>query len=1368
MMIDGKSMTLPCLPVLAALCFLFCIVPARGQSYCQSGLRHNAICCALECGSCGGLGCDHRPGGGASCCGGIIENAGRACENVDDVACVIETTTTTTSAPSSGPSSGPWPEFGQGYCDVRAPLEDIRVNVSLHDCYQHCLGIEDCAFAAYSSTDHQYSEDGTHCMLYSECPVFASYFAELWTTYRKLFSFAANVTCGNANSGECGGDNDLFIGSGGERFDNVSSRDTALADCASVCMASPDCGGFILVESQLRCYYRRSAVCGISAHDDRDCYTLLDHAIDTDDFNDDDDGGDYGNWHRPRGGVGGWGGICTCPDGQQYEVGDRNDACRSISCEGGTLGTCTRGGISSMYIGYGVTCAPHFICASEQDECSCIGQVHYGRRYLDGTAGSGALTSLEKMHETNYSTMNVSGNIHCNNTAFGGDPLDNHSKHCYCIPETRWCNEAMSGNGEDYRGCQHVTQSGIQCQSWTAQLPASHNRIPDNYPGAGLGSHSFCRNPDGESGIWCYQISGARWDYCSPLTLVYPTPEAEPNSNGANDAEDSFASSFASNGDSSDIQELPDGGVIIAIRATAADARANGGFLEFNVPGDSVAAASIPASVLEALGGDVILLLSEHGPGSLDSLAVTGQVLATAPISLTAYSSDGEVRREVQRLSEPIRLTLAPNRTGRCAFWDEARGSWSAAGMTQVDHSGPELICETTHLTIFAAIIGELLAIFECSNARVLSMETLERMTSDPFEWLTRPASLLIWAMLGISVIVMFVAKAKDRRMRARLGWDDDLFLTNHEAFDVDKHKKPETLFHKIVVARQFLAAPSEIGEYIAGECARQATASSRGICADDLKLLVTIHEVDHIAHKHAGCSQSVLSVHGKESTPSLQLQSNKRFRDVVVEQGAALSYETHKVIENFVVHWGGGRRIVMLFLALHPWLQLTRFHLEISGASRALLIIAHLFGAMAMSAMFFENTGKGTSVDSDAASCGTEGWRHALVRSVLVGFISTFVSILPVLVLKVSQRRRFQHSLDWDAKTQRRKRCCWLCGDIVLWIFGTSYILFCVVFLLAFVSSVNRDTELTFFTSATTSFVKEILISPFVTTTIYILIAMVYLLQRSREAGVSQLQKKLIVMTSVMKEAAEQNLEEDERCEVSELIREHDWSLQVLASGGAALLQMTAAGFHNARFTTAGWQNAHATLIDTIHKLAHIQAADVLCIDMSAHDSRGQVAANSLRGESLHNIVEVDQSGPVMFFTAILILPKGTDVEALGLKFDSQNAWSRLLAALSLNTAKAFAEVHLVSVTLQPVEVPTTASQVAQPLTVGDVPDCLKFVETLSEAVTLPDEVSLPAEMPTNPRSVLCAPGSMWEMCMCSGSNPKHDEAHQGLADER
>jgi hypothetical protein len=79
------------------------------------------------------------------------------------------------------------------------------------------------------------------------------------------------------------------------------------------------------------------------------------------------------------------------------------------------------------------------------------------------------------------------------------------------------CKETMTGNGQDYIGCQYQTNSGRMCQSWTEQTPQSHGYIPDWFPDAHLGDHNFCRNPDGDSTIWCLTTDPTlRWDFCAP------------------------------------------------------------------------------------------------------------------------------------------------------------------------------------------------------------------------------------------------------------------------------------------------------------------------------------------------------------------------------------------------------------------------------------------------------------------------------------------------------------------------------------------------------------------------------------------------------------------------------------------------------------------------------------------------------------------------------------------------------------------------------------------------------------------------------------------------------------------------------------
>ena len=70
-----------------------------------------------------------------------------------------------------------------------------------------------------------------------------------------------------------------------------------------------------------------------------------------------------------------------------------------------------------------------------------------------------------------------------------------------------------------YRGCQNKTRTGKTCQKWTSQSPHRHSRTPGRYRGKGLGNHNYCRNPDGESTIWCYTTNKSkRWEFCSPIS----------------------------------------------------------------------------------------------------------------------------------------------------------------------------------------------------------------------------------------------------------------------------------------------------------------------------------------------------------------------------------------------------------------------------------------------------------------------------------------------------------------------------------------------------------------------------------------------------------------------------------------------------------------------------------------------------------------------------------------------------------------------------------------------------------------------------------------------------------------------------------
>ena len=45
---------------------------------------------------------------------------------------------------------------------------------------------------------------------------------------------------------------------------------------------------------------------------------------------------------KPLPEIGGWGGSCTCPNGESYRVGDYNNFCKSMACHGGKPGLCEK------------------------------------------------------------------------------------------------------------------------------------------------------------------------------------------------------------------------------------------------------------------------------------------------------------------------------------------------------------------------------------------------------------------------------------------------------------------------------------------------------------------------------------------------------------------------------------------------------------------------------------------------------------------------------------------------------------------------------------------------------------------------------------------------------------------------------------------------------------------------------------------------------------------------------------------------------------------------------------------------------------------------------------------------------------------
>ncbi|GAA6110313.1 hyaluronan-binding protein 2 isoform X1 [Tachysurus ichikawai] len=118
--------------------------------------------------------------------------------------------------------------------------------------------------------------------------------------------------------------------------------------------------------------------------------------------------------------------------------------------------------------------------------------------------------------------------------------------HCIC-PENysgKFCqvgpSDCYEGDGSSYRGFVSETVSRQECLPWNSYLIMQFSPFDkdDDVEDDGIGPHSYCRNPDGESQPWCFMRykNKLRWDDCNVTRCPEPAPSTELTTTGGEES----------------------------------------------------------------------------------------------------------------------------------------------------------------------------------------------------------------------------------------------------------------------------------------------------------------------------------------------------------------------------------------------------------------------------------------------------------------------------------------------------------------------------------------------------------------------------------------------------------------------------------------------------------------------------------------------------------------------------------------------------------------------------------------------------------------------------------------------------------------
>jgi len=541
------------------------------------------------------------------------------------------------------------------------------------------------------------------------------------------------------------------------------------------------------------------------------------------------------------------------------------------------------------------------------------------------------------------------------------------------------------------------------------------------------------------------------------------------------------------------LETVIDGSQILAQAVSVQDALSAGGNLIVST-GSSLGqevSVSVPASALQqAVSSDnavLVVVVPDRNSSSQDgtlggdlAAAKTSQNKVRGLISVKLFSGGNLV--PVSGLTEPISLVLPVAASGDldCAFWSTEEQSWSTRGISVGTPRRGQLTCLTTHLTVFAGI----LSIFSCNQAQILSDEGMQAIGRG--NWASQAPAVVFWLVLIAHCGLVTGAVVLDRRRNHRRELSDGSFIVVDD--DLSSRKTSQSgFFQKILELLPCSRKKADLNQQdenrpVSSHEVKQLKKSYCGSIARFLlaKILAFVHEqktcADHwmthadlnfILHKIADERAEILDSVDDEDLPSIRFTvRNTDSLDDAVEfdtacwsdgRGAELVNEI--ACQNSVAALGERKPLhqMLLLLALSQLPSVVVLYESIfsSSTTRALMLCCKVYGGMMVVCLFFQASG-GTLMKETDPRCELQGPWENFGRTLAITLISQLVAFVPAFIIHQLGKRRFAIVHSKEAQQGRLMR--WRCQDITLWVVSIAYLIFCFIFVIAFLANVSQE----------------------------------------------------------------------------------------------------------------------------------------------------------------------------------------------------------------------------------------------------------------------------------------------------------------------